>query len=373
MSKRGENIHHRKDGRWEGRIKIGTYSDGRPKYKSLYGKTYKEIKSKMQTVSWDSFQVPLKNKTSFEFVLLQWLENSSMNRKKATQYKYKYIIEKHIVPELGHMNVAEINSSVINAFLNKKIERGCLNKNCGLSESYVRTMSIIIQSTISFAFNEKIIHENNVLINKPTIKKKDIPIFSKSDQALLENFIRIDTDSVKLGIMISLCTGLRIGEVCALAWNDIDLNNDLIHVRHTISRVEDTENVDRSTKLIIDTPKTESSIRDIPISSGLKKYILKQKEMSSSPFVISDKDSYVSPRTYEYRYHKVLKECGINNINYHALRHTFATRCIEAGIDVKTVSEILGHSNVSITLNTYVHPSMDTKRAQLEKLMSYSF
>ena len=138
-------------------------------------------------------------------------------------------------------------------------------------------------------------------------------------------------------------------------------------MRHTVARVK-SEDSSNTTHLIIDTPKTKASIRDIPISSALLPILIKMKEKSISPYVISDTNSFVSPRTYEYRYHRILDKCNIQSVNYHTLRHTFATRCIEAGVDVKSLSEMLGHANVGITLNTYVHSSMEMKRSQLEKL-----
>ena len=128
-----------------------------------------------------------------------------------------------------------------------------------------------------------------------------------------------------------------------------------------------------ATRLIIDPPKTKSSLRDIPLSRQLMAVLLPLYEKRRSEYVISDKSGFVSPRTYEYRFHRVLDRCGLPSINYHALRHTFATRCIELGVDVKTLSEILGHANVSTTLNTYVHSSMERKREQLEKLFVESY
>lgn len=178
-------------------------------------------------------------------------------------------------------------------------------------------------------------------------------------------------NTTSAGILISLNTGLRIGEVCALKWSNIDFDKAILHVRSTVARIKNTDD-SKSTKLIIDTPKTKSSIRDIPISNKVMNVLKALHENSKSEYVVSEKAGFVSPRTYEYRFHKVLDECQIQPINYHALRHTFATRCIELGVDVKTLSEILGHSNVSVTLNTYVHSSMERKREQLEKLSSLS-
>lgn len=199
-------------------------------------------------------------------------------------------------------------------------------------------------------------------------RKKDLCILDIYQQRKLEEYLSIDADHTKIGIFISLHTGMRIGEICALSWDNIDFSNNIIHVRSTIARVRDDTSEKSNSKLILDTPKTLASIRDIPISTYLLTFLSQMKKHAKSSFVVSDKLSFVSPRTYEYRFHKILKECGLPSINYHALRHTFATRCIEAGVDVKSLSEILGHANVGITLNTYVHSSIEMKRQQLEKM-----
>lgn len=197
-------------------------------------------------------------------------------------------------------------------------------------------------------------------------------MLSSQQQLVLESLLQTDTDETKLGILISLYAGLRIGEICALTWNDIDLNNKVIYVRNTVVRVKSAAGDSAKTHLIIDTPKTAASLRCIPICSTLLSALTSCSARATSQYVVSYTSNFVSPRTYDYRFKKLLDACQIPRINYHALRHTFATRCIEAGVDVKSLSEILGHGDVSITLNTYVHSSMDLKRIQLEKIACVS-
>ena len=187
-------------------------------------------------------------------------------------------------------------------------------------------------------------------------------------QNKLENYLLQDIDETKLGVYMSLYTGMRIGEICALSWEDVDLQNRVIYVRHTVVRIRTEEDGKVITKQIIDRPKTNASLRCIPICSSLLNVLGSYAEHSRSEYVVSNNPQFVLPRTYEYRYSRLLKLSNIPHINYHALRHTFATRCIESGVDVKSLSEILGHANVSITLNTYVHSSIELKREQLEKL-----
>ena len=308
---------------------------------------------------------------SFYEVLENWQGANNLRQKGATRLKYDNIICKHIVPELGEYEINQLNSKVINQFLFNKSKSGRLDCKGGLSNSYVREIAFIVISAMQFAHNEGMCNITNVNINKPSIIKKDLTILDIESQKQLEKYILNNLDEYGLGILISLYTGMRIGEICALKWDNVDLKNKIISVRNTISRVKSEQSSNKKTELIVDSPKTRSSIRDIPISSNLYDMILNFKSQNNQMFVISKNDSFINPRTYEYRFHKIIEKSGIEQFNYHTLRHTFATRCVEAGIDIKTLSEILGHSNVSITLNTYVHSSLDQKRKQLEKLVNF--
>lgn len=371
MSKRGENIHKRKDGRWEARYKKGRNPNGSIIYGSIYGKTYREAKDKLMSINTtpEKINVPTNHERYFKEVLCLWMENNRIRHKGATINKYQYLIDRHILPDLGSLKLSQITATVINSFLTNKIENGKLNKSGGLSASYVRSIMLIINAALKFAVDEQMCQPLKSPIYKPTSSKNEIAILAIDEQKKLETLLFSEVTPTQLGILISLHTGLRIGEICALSWGDIDIENRIIHVRHTVARIKSSDLSDGcSSKLIIDTPKTKASNRDIPISSVLLP-ILKNSSMTAlSEYVVSDTRDFVSPRTYEYRYHRLLEKCGIESVNYHVLRHTFATRCIEAGVDVKSLSEILGHSNVSITLNTYVHSSMEMKRSQLEKL-----
>lgn len=373
MPRRGENIRKRKDGRWEGRYKIGNYPSGATKYKSVYGHSYSEVKEKLKLLINEQIENSQTNRSNllFKDILYLWLNSNKIKHKGATENKYLYLIEKHIAPKLGCIKVKALNSIIINDFLNQKLKKGRLDNKGGLSSSYVRNMSHIISSAISYAVNEQLCIPIKNPIQKPIVEKKDLKILSFIEQQKLEAFLLNNIDETKFAVYLTLNTGLRIGEICALCWDDFDIDNRVIHIRKTVSRIR-CESKEQKTILIIDTPKTKASIRDIPISSKLMPIITMMKARSSSHYVLSGKNSFLSPRTLEYRFHRLLDECRIISVNYHALRHTFATRCVEAGVDVKTLSEILGHSDVSITLNIYVHSSMYLKRMQLEKLTFYS-
>lgn len=368
MSRRGDNIHKRKDGRWEGRIIKDRTIQGKAIYYSVYGKTYKEVKQKLSNLSneYAMKNINIRNKDVIVFsdVLQGWMNSCSIKIRGATKYKYQYLIDKHIAPEMGNCDVSKITAMDINCFLDRKFVNGRLDGEGGLSTAYVKSMRHIVCSALQWAVNENYCSHIKNPIFKPESEKSELHILTLQQQKTLEGYLSDNFSATAVGILVSLHTGLRIGEVCALKWADIDLKNDIIHIRSTVTRQPTAD----GSEIAIGKPKTRSSLRDIPISTYLKGKLLQAKEYAVSAYVASDKRGFISPRTYEYRYSQILNSCHIPHINYHALRHTFATRCIEAGVDIKSLSEILGHSNVSITLNTYVHSSMDLKRRQIEKL-----
>lgn len=304
----------------------------------------------------------------FKDALFLWKTAVFPKLKASTQAKYEYLIDRHILPEFADYELSQLTVCLLNSYASQKLKTGRLNNNSELSPAYVRLIMLIISSTMNFAAEQKLCSPLVGKIYKPIPQKKDITVLSITEQQNLEMYLKNNMDATKLGILICLYTGLRIGEICSLRWSDIDLNSKIIKVRSTVSRIKKDVNDGFQTTLIIDAPKTNSSVRDIPIFSMLYPIISYEKTKATSEYVVSDNPDFVSPRTFEYRFHKILNSCDIRSVNFHALRHTFATRCVEAGIDVKTLSEILGHSNVGITLNTYVHPSMDLKREQLEKI-----
>ncbi len=365
MPKRGENIRRRKDGRWEGRYKSGIKSNGAAKYSSVYGKSYTEVKHRLLQAKREEAVKPIPpSEMSFEDILSLWLRSIRIKIKDTTEAKYRYMMETHIIPELGGMKISSINAPLINDFLFKKTISGRLDGKGGLSASYVRTMAIVIGSAMKLACTEGFCSNINGRIIKPTVPKHDPPLLCQDMQRKIESSAMHSPSATKTGILLALYAGLRIGEVCALSWDDIDLDDGIIHIRHTVI----TCRGENGLQTVIDTPKTKASVRDIPIAPMLLDHLKEMKGFAASRYVVSAKGSFVSTRTFDYRYKRILKELEIQRINFHALRHTFATRCIEAGVDAKSLSRILGHSDVTITLNSYVHPSFDAMHDQIQKL-----
>lgn len=317
----------------------------------------------------------LKNDIFFGELLLLWLSSNKIRLKPTTYVKYYDIIVSHLIPELGNKKIKKMDSLFINIFLENKLRNGRLDGKGGLSAGSIRIMIYIIKSAFEFALERNLIKKPLGRIISPAHENPKIDVFTVSEQAVLKKYLINDIDESKLGILIALNTGLRIGEICGLKWEDVNFKESTISVRRTIQRIKNmnSELAEPKTLLVAGEPKTASSKRIVPVPSFLMKYLGYFYEQKKSNFIIpGSTHEFLDPRTYQYRFHEYLKDCNLRDLNFHALRHTFATRCIEVGVDTKTLSEVLGHSNVSITLNIYVHSSLELKRTQLELLNTIS-
>lgn len=348
MARRGDNIHKRKDGRWEGRYKNGFRADGSARYSSVYAHSYSECKSKLTEAQSPLSRTAKKIRSEMLFadVLYKWLFANQIRLKGATEVKYINIIETHIIPAIGGVKLSMLDSSIINSFLDKQLNNGGIKCGKPLSPSYVRSMAVIIEATFNYAVMEGLCDPLRTPINKPVIPKKDLVILSQAAEDTLTQILICDSSQVAIGTLVALQAGLRIGEVCALRWSDVDFENNVIHIRHAISRVP-SPNSEQKTMLILDTPKTASSLRDVPIPSPLRKVLMLAYQNKTS----------------EYQKLKaILKSNNLPDIRFHDLRHTMATHAIKHGVDAKTLSGILGHTNASFTLDTYTHVTPDMKK-----------
>ena len=372
MPRRGENIRKRKDGRWEGRYIKNYDIYGKAKYASVYGKSYLEVKQKLITASINintDADIHKNKSLLFREVLFLWLENNRVKLKPSTYSKYYRIIEKHLVPVIGNTPISNVNAQYLNNILCEKSSNGRLDSCGGLSPTYVRTMGFILKSTMLFAQENNYCNALKGTVIMPLKTKSKLKVLSLTEQERLENACCKYSSNKDLGIILSLYTGMRLGEVCGLRWEDIDYETNTMHIYHTVERIQNNYDIsnNKKTKLILLDAKTANSDRVIPIPSKLIPLLHKEK----SGFVIKgDVYDYTDPRTLQYFFKKKLKESNLDDMNFHALRHTFATRCIESGMDAKTLSEILGHSDVNITLRTYVHSSLELKRKQMEAMVA---
>lgn len=371
MSRKGENIYKRKDGRWEGRYIKYYDSDGKAKYGYLYGKTYNEVKTKLKELNADLKTGLLKDKSSplYSAILEAWLQSVRINIKESTYMRYRQLIKKHILPCLGKYQITAISSQLLERYVNDKLQNGRIDGKGGLSPKTVTDIITIIKSSMDYAVYHGYAVQCN--LSKLSVKKKEkeMRVLTTQEQKQLTAVLLYKTDLYKLGILLSLYTGIRIGELCALRWENLSIETKTLRVRETMQRIQNSEPTEkRKTRIIITEPKSRCSIRDIPIPEFLIETV-KVHQASPKAFVLTgERNRYIEPRTMQNRFQKYVKESGIAKANYHSLRHTFATRCVEVGFEIKSLSEILGHANVNITLNRYVHSSFDLKCDNMNKL-----
>lgn len=300
-----------------------------------------------------------------------WLDMKKLSVKQSTYAKYHYIIRTEILPELGDYPFIQMNSSVVNAFTSKKLGISAEGTERKLASKTVRDIYTILKSVIRYGENEYhtgVLTANTVL---PRPKLENVETLTIEELKKLDRYLWDHQEDARcVGLLLCMYSGLRIGEICALKWEDVDLKEKTIKIRYTMQRVTSPESDGKyKTKIVIDEPKTQSSRRTIPISGEIYPAIVKIRGLAKgSPYFLSNTDRYVEPRNYQYFFKSTLKKAGIRNVNFHILRHSFATQCVAVGMDIKTISELLGHSSTSITLTYYVHSSLETKKNQLELL-----
>ena len=303
---------------------------------------------------------------SLEKVAYQWLEGLKPIRKKSTIVKYMSQLKNYIIPAFGKFKLSEISSKNLIEFASKLLTEGRNGRK--LSPKTVSDILSRMKSIRRFALVHG--YEVNYVPNSVEIplRQGQVKTLTANEENKLLRYLKKHFDLTALGILLSLFTGLRIGELCALKWSDFSLVDREFRVQRTMQRLHNfNEDTARKTFIAIDTPKSQNSVRKIPIPAELMKLL--QKAYVQNAYVLSGSENkFIEPRTLENRFKKVLKKCGIEKFNFHVLRHSFATKCVELGFDIKTLSEILGHSSVNITLNRYVHPSMKLKHSNMNKL-----
>lgn len=290
-----------------------------------------------------------------------WKEDKKQYVKLSTFSAYTLILENHIYPAFGGMY--ELNEEAVQNFALQKL-------NAGLSQKTVKDILIVLKMIMKFGVKQGYLEYKEWDIKFPVeSENRQLEVLSITNQKRIMNFIQTHFTFKNLGVYICLSTGLRIGEVCALTWGDIDTDTGVIIVRRTIERIYIIDGEKKHTELIINTPKTKNSMREIPMTKELVKMIKPLKKIVNEKFyVLTNEEKPTEPRTYRNYYQRLMKSLNIPPLKFHGLRHSFATRCIESSCDYKTVSVILGHSNISTTLDLYVHPNMEQKKKCIDKM-----
>jgi len=375
MSKKGENIYKRSDGRWEGRYKCGFDENGKTKYKSVYSKSYKECKIKLNHAknAYESGKSEIKVILTVKELLLLWLNSILINIKKSTADTYLAIINNHILPVMGGMSVNMIATEFLNKFVTEKITGGRLDNTGGLSPKTVQNIVGVLKSAFKYAEKVYGIKNPAAFVTMPKAEKKETEVLTDKEMAAIRKYCAEHSDYFEVVYELCISTGIRIGELCALQFEDIDFEEGSLTIRKTVQRIKkDDISQENKTEVIITSPKTKNSTRKIPLPDMLLEKLRKFTAMKQGEDYIFSADGKkpLDVRTIQKKFASVLKKCGIRKVKFHILRHTFASKWAKSNFDIKGLSEILGHSDVKITLSLYVHSCVETKRKQINELFA---
>lgn len=303
----------------------------------------------------------MRNKTIKE-ISDAWKVEKRPYVKQSTYASYMLILENHILPVFGEE--CELCEKNVQEFVLQKL-------NSGLSTKTIKDILIVLKMIMKWGVKNDWMKYYEWDIKYPATQPNyKIEVLTVSNHKKILNYIHQNFTFRNLGIYVCLCTGLRIGEICALKWSDIDIATGSIIVQRTLERIYIIDGDNKYTQLIINSPKTTNSFREIPMSKELLSMIKPLKKIVNNDYyVLTNENEPTEPRTYRNYYKKLMKQLDIPELKFHGLRHSFATRCIESNCDYKTVSVLLGHSNISTTLNLYVHPNMEQKKKCINKML----
>lgn len=373
MAKAGSNIYRRKDGRYEGRVFMGRSVYQKPQYVYVYARTLREVKLKMKEikkrmpVDKDVLNIRMRDGAQ------EWLQQKQGEWKATTYGTYLRLVERYIIPILGNYKIRDINQKTLDIFSKEIVKQ---SENGHISEKYKRYICSVVCQIVEYESSIHHLDTRQPDLPDFRVQKKEPQLPAETDLAALETYLLHHlNDDTCLGILFAKCTGVRIGELCALQWKDIDLEKGVVIIRRNLQRVmnheenEESEEAEKTekakTRVCLQEPKTMNSARVIPLADGLVE-ILKKYQREPEKYLISgQKKEWAEVRTVQYRFNSILKKCGIAPFRFHLLRHAFASRCVGQGCDIKTLSEVLGHSSVQVTMNIYVHSSMKQKKAMM--------
>ena len=300
-----------------------------------------------------------KEKTLNE-IIEEWLKFKKITLKESTYYRYIYMINQYIVPHFKNIEMEKLQKYDFNIFVTELMKV--------LKPTSIRNVISLLKSILAYGKKKYGYNFNFDFVAIPKVHKKELRVLSPKEKTKLEKYCLKHNTLRHIGIIICLNTGLRIGEICALKWDCIDLEKRVLQIKYTMQRIYNK--IEKNSMIKIDIPKSEKSVRTIPISTKIYNILkpLKKQYAKNSFFLTGSSDTYLEPRTYQKMFEKCMKECKIKDLHFHSLRHSFASDCINIGMDTKSLSEVLGHNDIKTTLQTYVHSSLKSKKKYLERL-----
>jgi len=357
------------------------------KRKSFYGKTRAEVHAKM-TAALNEANKGMYVETS-KLTLGQWLDTwyntyATTRIADTTRAAYEGYIVNHLTPAIGKIKLSDVRTDAIQEFCNSKLECGRVNGNGGLSPKTVKNILNMLHASLQQAVDNGLLHRNPCdAISAPKIPKVEMRVLTPDEH--LNVVKHSHEENLGLVVRLGLATGMRIGELCGIMWNDINFSTKILSVNRTLKRVKNFDpNIKSKTVKKTGDTKTYASIRTIPLPSDMLQELQEVKseldelrklcgaEFNEENFVfVSPAGTSIEPRTMQDMFKRVVDSAGIAKATIHSLRHTFATRALEAGVQLKVVSEILGHSSVAVTADRYSHVLQATKRDAIEKISEY--
>lgn len=367
MARKGENIFKRKDGRWEARYIKGHEFSGKIKYGFCYGKTYREAKDKVTLAKMALLGQVTKpvcrDRRLFFCFCDEWIALRRGEVRESTYVKYNTILEKHIKPKLGKYFPLALTTKTIDDF------KWDLLDVDDLAPKTVKDILLILRAVLNYTAKQFPGLFPILEFHYPRIDRKEIRVLSPDEQWRLTSYLLSEMDDCRFGILLALMTGMRLGELCALKWENVSVRERTIKINETMQRLKNMDkDAETKTRLWVGNPKSNTSCRVIPMTESVAGLCGRMPQYSPASYILTGTTEPMEPRTLQYRLEKYTHECGIEQVHFHTLRHSFATRCVEAGFELKSLSEILGHANSSITLELYVHSSLELKRTNMNKL-----
>ncbi len=367
MSKKGENIYRRQDGRWEARYVRGRKMDGSILYGYCYAQTYGEAKAQMELAQAGLItgNEPVHNHLRMCTICVNWEHSLAGRVKNASLVKYDTILRLHVVPAVGGLYPQDITCSVAEEFQYRLL---C----SGLATKTVRDIMVVLLEVMKYA-SKQIPGVHVPAVELPKVNTQEARVLTVDEHHQLMDIMERSHETWCFGTLFALHTGLRLGEICALKWSSVNLSACQVSITESLSRVANLAGEGPRTLISITTPKTENAVRSIPLTGKTVALCKRFDPHNPEAYLLTGTVRFMEPRTLQRKLEQLTQANGIPGVHFHTLRHSFATRCVESGFEMKSLSEVMGHASANITINRYVHSSMELKRKNMEKLAEAGF